>query len=111
MRISLHAELGLELTKCHVILLLRPSLLFVGAVKGIKGLRVGVRIPCQGGLLACVVDIRYLEITFATDLEVHPTLLLRIQLRVLHQQGHIPHRVLNTLWRLAVVVVPISVIN
>lgn len=57
-----------------------------------------------------MVDVGYLEITLATDLEVHPTLLMSIQLSVLHQQGHITHRVLNTLRRLAVIV-PVSVIN
>lgn len=57
-----------------------------------------------------MVDVGYLEITLATDLEVHPALLMSIQLSVLHQQGHIPHRVLNTLRRLAVIVA-VSVIN
>jgi hypothetical protein len=52
---------------------------------------VSVWIHCQGGLLGCVVDVRYLEITLATNLEVHPTLLLSIQLSVMHQQGHIPN--------------------
>ena len=57
-----------------------------------------------------MVDVGYLEITLATDLEVHPALLMSIQLSVLHQQGHIPYRVLNTLRRLAVIV-PKSVVD
>jgi hypothetical protein len=106
----MHGELALELTECHMILLFRPSLLFVGALKRFEGLMVGVRFHCQGGLLACVVDVRYLEIALTTDLKVHPALLLSIKLSVLHQQGHIPYRVLNTLRRLAVIV-PVRVIN
>ena len=71
-----------------MVLLFRPSLLFVWALlKRIKSLLVvvvlSVWIHCQGGLLDCVVDVRYLEITLATDLEVHPALLLRIQLSVI----------------------------
>lgn len=106
----MHRELVVELTECHMILLLRPSLLFVGALKRFESLMVGIRVHCQGGLLACVVDVGYLEITLATYVEVHPALLLSIKLGVLHQQGHITHRVLNTLRRLAVIV-PVSVIN
>jgi hypothetical protein len=106
----MHSELAIELTESHMILLLRPSLLFVGALKRFEGLMVGIRVHCQGGLLACVVDVGYLEISLATYVEVHPTLLLSIQLGVLHQQGHIPYRVLNTLRRLAVIV-PESVVN
>lgn len=81
--------MGLELAKCHVILLFRPCLLFVWALKSIKGLILGVPIECHGWFLACVVDLGYLEITLASNFEVHPTLLLSRQLGVLHQQGRI----------------------
>ena len=74
-----------------MILLFRPCLLFFWTLKPIKGLILGVTIECQGGLLACVVDLGYLEITLPPNFEVHPTLLLSIQLGVLHQQGRIPH--------------------
>jgi hypothetical protein len=73
-----------------MILLFRPRLL-VWALKRIKGLMVSIPIKCQGGFLACVVDLRYLEITLAPNFEVHPTLLLSIKLGVLHQQGRIPN--------------------
>ena len=79
------------LAERHVILLFRLSLLLVWTLKRIKGLIVGVTIECQGGLLACVVDLGYLEITLPSNFEVHPTLLLSIKLGVLHQKGRIPH--------------------
>ena len=53
----MHRELVVELTEYHMILLLRPSLLFVGALKRFECLMVGIRVHCQGGLLACVVDV------------------------------------------------------
>jgi hypothetical protein len=79
------------LAERHVILLFRSCLLLFWALKSIKSLILGVAIKCQRGLLACVVDLGYLEITLASDFEVHPTLLLGVQLGVLHQQGRIPH--------------------